>query len=77
VEHTTVANPNPHAARLAKRRAHKPLNLADVLKIMTRAIREAEYGLLTTVDDVELSLRCVHSLGFFIFSVPEVPITPG
>jgi hypothetical protein len=56
-----MANPNPHAARLAKRRAHKPLDLLDVLKIMTKAIREAEAAMLTTTE-VDLSLRCVHAL---------------
>jgi hypothetical protein len=61
LEIRTVANPNPYQARAAKRRAHKPLNLLDVLKIMTKAIREAEAALLAT-DDVELTLKCVHAL---------------
>ena len=56
-----MANPNPYAARQAKRRAHKPLNLADVLKILTSAIREAE-RLLYGADDPEVTLRCVHAL---------------
>ena len=56
-----MANPNPYAARQARRRAHKPLNLADVLKVLTTAIREAE-RLLYEADDPELTLRCVHAL---------------
>ena len=55
---------NPHQARLAKRRAHKPLNLADVLKILTSAIREGERLLLeASDDDHDLTLRAIHALG--------------
>jgi hypothetical protein len=61
VEETTVPNPNPYAARQAKRRARKTLDLPDVLKIMTKAIREAEMALLQA-DDPEFTLRCVHAL---------------
>jgi hypothetical protein len=56
-----VANRSPHAARLAKRRARKALDLPDVLRIMTVAIREAESALLTSTE-VELTLKCVHAL---------------
>lgn len=56
-----VANPNPYRARAAKRRAHKPLNLTDVLKILTSAIREAE-RVLYEADDPEMILRCCHAL---------------
>jgi hypothetical protein len=50
-----------HIARAAKRRAHKPLNLQDVLKILTSAIREAE-RLLYEADDPDFTLRCIHAL---------------
>jgi hypothetical protein len=56
-----VANPNPHQARLAKRRAHKPGTLADILKILWTAIRDAE-ALLYEAEDADLRLRCLHAL---------------
>jgi hypothetical protein len=56
-----MANPNPQAARQAKRRARKALDIPDVLRIMTVAIREAEIALLTA-SDVEITLKCVHAL---------------
>jgi len=49
---------------MAKRRAHKPLNLHEVLKILTTAIREAERLLLEADDgDHDLTLRAIHALG--------------
>jgi len=56
-----VANPNPYAARQAKRRAHKPGNFTDVLKVLWTAVREAE-RLLYQSEDPEFTLRCVHAL---------------
>jgi hypothetical protein len=56
-----MANTSQHKARLAKRRAHKPGNLADLLKILWSAIRDAEQ-LLYAAEDPELRLRCVHAL---------------
>jgi hypothetical protein len=56
-----MANPNPYAARLAQRRAHKPGTLADLLKVLWTAIRDAEH-LLYSADDPEFRLRCVHAL---------------
>jgi len=56
-----MANPSPHAARLAKRRAHKPLDLDAVLRILTSAVREAE-RLLYEAADPDVTLRCVHAL---------------
>ena len=59
-----MANHSPHVARLAKRRAHKPLDLADILKILTTAIREGERLLLSAADDDhDLTLRTIHALG--------------
>ena len=59
-----MANPSPHLARQAKRRAHKPLDLADILKILTSAIREGERLLLSAADDDhDLTLRAIHALG--------------
>ena len=56
-----MANANPHAARLAQRRAHKPGNLTDLLKVLWTAIKDAE-ALLYTAEDPEFRLRCVHAL---------------
>jgi hypothetical protein len=56
-----VANPNPWPARLAKRRAHKPGTMSDVLKVLWTAIKDAEY-LLYSAEDPEFRLRCVHAL---------------
>ena len=57
-----MANPNPHAARLARRRAYKPGNLADLLKVLWTAIRDAEQLLYAAEDDVDIRLRCIHAL---------------
>lgn len=57
-----MPNPNPVAARLAKRRAHKPGTLADLQKVLWTAIKDAE-ALLYLADDPELILRCVHAIG--------------
>ena len=50
-----------HLARMGKKRAHKPLNLTDLLKILTSAIREAE-RLLYAAEDPDFTLRCIHAL---------------
>jgi hypothetical protein len=52
---------NTHLARLAKRRARQPLQMADLLKILTSAIREAE-RLLYEATDPDFTLRCIHAL---------------
>jgi hypothetical protein len=56
-----VANPNPYAARLARRRAQKPGNLHDLTRVMWTAVRDAEH-LMYTAEDPEFRLRCVHAL---------------
>ena len=56
-----MANRSPHAARLAKRRAHKPGNLQDLLKVLWTAIHDAEH-LLYAAEDAGLRLRCIHAI---------------
>jgi hypothetical protein len=56
-----MANPNPHAARLAKRRAHKPGSLEDLLKVLWTALSDAE-RLMYAADDPEVRLRCIHAI---------------
>jgi hypothetical protein len=59
-----MPNPNPVAARQAKRRAHKPLQMADLLKILTSAIREAEQVLYRAAEaeDHEMVLKSTHAV---------------
>ena len=59
-----MADHKTHVARLAKRRAHKPLQMADLLKILTSAIREAEAVLYRAAvdEDAELTLKAVHAV---------------
>ena len=56
-----MANSNPHQARLSKRRAHKPGNLADVLKVLWTALHDAEQ-LMYAAEEPELRLRCIHAI---------------
>ena len=56
-----MANANPYQGRQAIRRAHKPLSAADVLRVLTTAIREAE-RLLLEAEEPEFTLKCVHAL---------------
>jgi hypothetical protein len=58
-----MANPNPHAARMAKKRARKPGNLPQLLRMLWHALLEAQAVLDTaTADEAELKLRAVHAL---------------
>jgi hypothetical protein len=57
-----MANTSQYKARLAKRRAHKPGNLQDILKILWTAISDVEHLLYTAGDDADLRLRCLHAL---------------
>ena len=57
-----MANTKQYKARLAKRRAHKPGNLQDILKILWTAIADVEHVLYTAGDDADLRLRCLHAL---------------
>src|SRR5262245_30263015 len=50
-----------HLARLAKRQRAKPLELFEVLQILSGAIRKAEQILLDA-DDRDFALRCCHAL---------------
>ena len=58
-----MANPNPHAARLAKKRRRKPGKLEDLVRVVWRAVVEAE-AILTVAsgDDPELTLKAVHAI---------------
>jgi hypothetical protein len=58
-----VANPNPHAARLARKRRHKPGNLAELLRILWQALLEAEAVLaVASGNDADLTLKAVHAI---------------
>ncbi len=58
-----MANPNPHAARLAKKRARKHGDLPQLLRMLWRALLEAQAVLeRATEDEAELKLRAVHAL---------------
>jgi hypothetical protein len=56
-----MPNSNPFHARMAKRRARKPGDLAALKITLWRALLEAERVLLESDDD-ELSLKAVHAL---------------
>jgi len=56
-----VANPNPHAARIAKKRARKPGDLSQVLRMLWQALLEAEEVLLES-DNAEWTLKAVHAI---------------
>jgi hypothetical protein len=54
---------NPYAARLVKRRKHKPGNLTDLLQVMWQALLEAEAVLEAAEEDqAELKLKAVHAI---------------
>jgi hypothetical protein len=58
-----VANPNPHAARLARKRRHKPGNLAELLRVLWQALLEAEAVLAeASGNDAELTLKAAHCI---------------
>jgi hypothetical protein len=56
-----MANPNPYRARLLRRRIRRPLEMVDVLRILSRGILEADELLKNSVDP-EFTLRCIHAL---------------
>ena len=54
---------NPHAARLAKRRKHKPGNLQDLLVVLWQALLEAQAVLeAARAEEPELKLKAVHAI---------------
>ena len=54
---------NTHAARLVKRRKHKPGNLTDLLRMFWQALLEAEAILEAADEDqAELKLKAVHAI---------------
>ena len=52
---------NKHAAKLARRRTHRPGNLQQLRKMMWQGLVEAEAILLTAIDP-EVILRACHAL---------------
>src|SRR5436309_1454398 len=57
----TMANPDPHRARFAKKRRGKPGDLEAVTRVLWSAIKAAE----TVLDDAEShaqTLQCTHAL---------------
>jgi hypothetical protein len=54
-----MPNPDPFRARQSKRQRGKPLDLSEVLAILSDALRKAE-ELLQGADDKDFILRCVH-----------------
>jgi uncharacterized small protein (DUF1192 family) len=56
-----MPNPNPHHARLAKKRARKPGDMHQVLRMLWQALLEAEEVLLHA-EDAELTLKAVHAI---------------
>ena len=56
-----MANPNPHAARLARRRKRKPGDLLAAQRILWTALCEAE-AVLLEADEAELTLKACHCI---------------
>jgi hypothetical protein len=56
-----MANPSPHQARLAKRRAQKPGNLRQLQGKLWRALCDAE-RVLELAEEPELMLKAIHAL---------------
>jgi hypothetical protein len=54
-------NNSPHVARMAKRQRSKPLELYEVLQILSGAILKAE-EILHRAEDDEFALRACHAL---------------
>jgi hypothetical protein len=54
---------NPYAARLVKKRKHKPGNLQDLLRVLWQALLEAEAVLNAAgPDDWEMTLKAAHCI---------------
>ena len=56
-----MANPSPHAARLAKKRARKPGQLPQLLRLLWQALLEAQ-AILDEAAEAELRLRAIHAI---------------
>jgi hypothetical protein len=56
-----MANPNPHQARQAKRRASKPGTLPQLQLKLWQALCAAE-AVLQTATEAELTLKAVHAM---------------
>ncbi len=54
-------NSSPHHARLAKKRARKPGNLAALTRVLWRAVLEAQ-EIMESADSDELKLRAIHAI---------------
>ena len=54
-------NPNPFRARQEKKARGKPLEIAEVLAMVSDALRRAE-SLLQDATDPDYALRCIHAL---------------
>ena len=54
-------NPSPHHARLAKKRARKPGNLAALTRVLWRAVLEAQ-EIMDHADVDEMKLRAIHAI---------------
>lgn len=58
-----MANASPHAARLARKRRHKPGQLPELLRVLWQALLEAEAVLaVASGNDPELTLKAVHAI---------------
>ena len=58
-----MPNPNPHKARLAKRRRGKVGDLAALVRVLWSALLDAEAVLRSTEgDNPELCLKAVHAV---------------
>ena len=59
-----MANPNPYAARRAKKRRYKQGDLQQLQRLLWHALLEAKAVLdRATEDEAELKLKAVHALG--------------
>jgi hypothetical protein len=56
-----MPNPDPWKARQGKRQRGRPLELAEVLAILSDAIRKTE-ALLDGEEDRDFILRCTHAI---------------
>jgi transcriptional regulator of aromatic amino acid metabolism len=57
-----MANPNPHQARMAKRRLRKPGDVRSLQRMLWQALIECERVLMHAEDD-EMTLRAAHAIG--------------
>ncbi len=56
-----MANASPHQARLAKKRARKPGNLAALQRLLWRALLTAE-EILDSATEADMQLRAIHAI---------------